>query len=308
MATASVIDARPIAGDMALAGPWARYFARSIDLMWPAWAVMLGTSALGLEFTKVELAPGIATVVLGIAALSLSVLLLLLIDAAVTVGFGGSPGKLLLGIRVVRVDRQPLDLGLMMRRAVGIWRHGFWFSIPIAHAIAQIRWWFRVDDGELTTWDLACGTRVVGSSSDWRIALGAVIVFGVPLLSIDWKPGFAPLPLSSELAVKEIAARANHQVPRMIDRTTRFDGAEAGIERVTFQYTLTNGAVFRPPHGDPLRRHLETIVHPRALAAYCARDGMAAAGAYTKLVYRDPWGADIGALGFEPDDCPQGGR
>lgn len=85
---------------------------------------------------------------------------LLVLHVVLTALYGSSPGRLLLGVRVIRADGEAPGLGPAIVRTLIVvasgWAGAFWFAEATGHASAPRRMW----------WDVAAGTFVVASRSD----------------------------------------------------------------------------------------------------------------------------------------------
>ncbi len=140
------------------AGPWSRWFARSLDLLVGA---TVASPLIGLLVQFMWTLPPfpspdrIALYLLAIAPLPF------IVDAIIVGVFGNSLGKALLKIKVhskLTVDGvetlQPIYFDEAIQRNFKIWLKGYWFSIPILAAIPQFVAFLKVSDGKQVPWDM----------------------------------------------------------------------------------------------------------------------------------------------------------
>lgn len=146
-----------------LASPWARFWARQIDVVLyslPA-AFALGslfpTLFVGEAFSR----PG-GEFVAGMIVLPLG----LLIDAVVLGMTGSSPGKALAGIYLATEGAAKVPLGLSLRRSTQMYVQGLVFGIPLIAAIGYIAAHADVKEHGTTKWDRATETNVYAGSNN----------------------------------------------------------------------------------------------------------------------------------------------
>jgi uncharacterized RDD family membrane protein YckC len=167
-----------------------RFLARLIDLLFLGgigWAVL---SVVGLQFGLWNLytpnlefhnAPILAYVVLVLAALPLEILML---------GVSGyTPGKALLGIRVLTGAGTTMGLPVAFRRALAVLVRGQALLIPPFHLFAWgIAWGSLIQEGR-TVWDKDDNLQVQLIPIDaqrWGAGLIAVVLAGAALASGLW--------------------------------------------------------------------------------------------------------------------------
>lgn len=140
------------------AGPWSRWFARSLDLLVGA-AVASPLIGLLIQFMwalpPLPSPDRLALYLLAIAPLPF------IVDAIIVGVFGNSLGKALLKIKVhskLTVDGvetiQPIYFDEAIQRNFKIWLKGYWCSIPILAAIPQFLAFLKVSDGKQVPWDM----------------------------------------------------------------------------------------------------------------------------------------------------------
>ena len=138
------------------AGPWSRWFARSLDLLVGA---TVASPLIGWLFQwlwALEPAPlRLAAYVFLVAPIPF------IVDAIIVGIFGNSLGKALLKIKVVTkstVDGseaiRPIGFVDSFFRNFEIWLKGYWCSIPILAAIPQFMGYLKVTEGKQVPWDM----------------------------------------------------------------------------------------------------------------------------------------------------------
>ncbi|BDT59754.1 hypothetical protein MasN3_32480 [Massilia varians] len=135
-----------------LAGPCARWFARSFDVWWQTAlvALVLG-SALG------QLSPAFLRwletpfgwKLFGLACIPGG----LVLDAALQARFGNTPGKALLGLRLITTDGHVPGFGELLRRNLKIWRDGLALGLPFISLATMARQGLRLRKGMQASYD-----------------------------------------------------------------------------------------------------------------------------------------------------------
>lgn len=144
---------------------WPRFFARLFDLWWEAMLVCIPVSWVFVIYL-----PGF------LAWMSLPCLpLALMLDAVVCRVAGNTPGKALLGLRVVESDGTPLSLGHAVARNLGLWLRGLGLGIPPLLPLTMARQCRRLGRGEPAGYDAGPGCEVLAKP----VGLARKAVFGV---------------------------------------------------------------------------------------------------------------------------------
>ena len=120
--------------------PWVRFWARMID-----GALFVA----GTTFLMPQLLRG---PILGLHLLYLP-LLFMVLETAFLSAFGGTPGKLLLGTRVLKEGGGRLSLAEAFGRSLSVFVRGQALCLPIAVFFAQIVAWGALTAEGSTTWD-----------------------------------------------------------------------------------------------------------------------------------------------------------
>lgn len=140
------------------AGPWSRWFARTLDLT-------LATCILTPFFLYVYGAlDNIHEPLLwnrAVVALLIVFPLPFVLDAVLHSIFGNSLGKALLRIQVRKKDSSPLNFQETLSRNMSIWLRGYWCAIPVVLLIPQVLAYLSLAEKGTTSWDRARGTEVV---------------------------------------------------------------------------------------------------------------------------------------------------
>ena len=139
--------------------PWRRYFARMIDtgLIWLALTVVVGFVigfVVGPSGLWVFEDDGLFPRVLVMGALMLP------IEAVMLAWWGTTPGKAMLGLRVIDRHGARLSFGVALRRALRVWVHGLGLNFPLASLITLIVAHGKLTRQQVTSWDRALGSSV----------------------------------------------------------------------------------------------------------------------------------------------------
>jgi hypothetical protein len=161
-----------------LAGPWTRYFARTIDLSIVA-TVLMTVAFVALPYVSTALylqAYAADARVLFLISLPFAHLVIALI---VTI-FGNSLGKAIFGIRAVPVDgRERFSLGENVAREFRVWTQGLALGIPIANFFTMVPAFRRVAAGEPAPYDVRIASVQSFSTSTARRVFGMLLAIGL---------------------------------------------------------------------------------------------------------------------------------
>lgn len=114
----------------------------------------------------------------------------IILEAAMIHVWGMTPGKALLGLRVQRVNGEPISLGLSVLRSIRVFLMGMGMTnpllLPLCHGFS---WWFVRKHGA-ALWDGATGIRVtVAAIQPWRWALCVIVsLFILQITAIILEP------------------------------------------------------------------------------------------------------------------------
>lgn len=167
-------------GDVAVltvAGPWARYWARMFDLTCGAlvlWLVLIlpggviGVMAQRTFEVSEQLSDFWVTFFLTPVVVAL--------DAVLYDALGNTPGKWLLGLRVLSLDGDRLAIGRALRRNFGMYVLGLGMALPVVPLFTLVRAYHKAKDGEPQPWDVATRSRCYSvRNTTTRTLIGAAI-------------------------------------------------------------------------------------------------------------------------------------
>lgn len=152
--------------------PWRRYFARYLDL---SIAGLIVFGALLLTAPPVLVA--VNKFVLGAGML----LLWVPVEAALLAGFGTTPGKAMLRLRVRHRDGGSLTYAEALERSGRVWMAGLALGIPVANLVTMLLAYLRLTSHGSTWWDDELGMKV--ESGDIGLGRAAIAVVLLALLS-----------------------------------------------------------------------------------------------------------------------------
>jgi hypothetical protein len=163
------------AGAQKLAGPWARCWAKLIDL-WLAAGLLFALWKLAVTALQTDRTLGPLAALLAddrgdvlfwgrtFALMAASFVL----DALVQWAFGVTPGLALAGARLEALDRRRLSLGQALGRNFEVWLRGFWICIAWYPMILA---YVRLVDGRGVPWDTRWRTQVIDRGGSYPRSL-----------------------------------------------------------------------------------------------------------------------------------------
>lgn len=161
-----------------LAGPWSRYFARSIDISIIATVLLTGfywvLPAVNLQlYLQLYFVDIRALVVLAMPVT-------LLVNAIIITLTGNSLGKAIFGIRAEPVDgRARFGFGGNLMREVRVWAQGLALGIPVLNFFTMIPAYRAVLRGAPAPYDTGLATVRAYSDSRLRRALGILLALAL---------------------------------------------------------------------------------------------------------------------------------
>lgn len=163
-------------------GKWARFFARTFDVWLEVLVVsfLLGYLLASTSSAYVEWInqPG-SEYLFGIICLPIG----LVLDAVLFKIAGGTPGKLMLGVRVVTPGGNPLTFEQYLGRNMAVWPSGLALGFPLINLFVMARQAGRLDKGQSASYDEKPGYRVIAvETSALRKILFFVAFFALFLL------------------------------------------------------------------------------------------------------------------------------
>ena len=102
---------------------------------------------------------------------------ILALDAVIFATARNTPGKAMLGIRVVDERGERLSFGDYLMRNFRLWIGGIWFGIPLVSLIPMFNQGRRLENGERASYDVAGGTNVVGVKTGLLRKIGFVLAW-----------------------------------------------------------------------------------------------------------------------------------
>lgn len=230
-----------------MATPWARFFARSIDLGVVTVFVLGAGVAMALSLPAWKIG-ALASAWLGFLVFGVA---LLGYEAVALSMFGTTIGKITFGLRIGAKEGGLLSIGSAFQRAVWAWAggNGCYLAFPAASAFFWWRGYKTLKKNGSTPWDDRVGSSVTQSKiGAFRFLLGASASFFL-LLSM------LPLTTLNKQALKQ-ELRAD------INSFGRFDGPQA----LTNKTAAPSTAVTEPVASEALARS------ERMKSAYAAND------------------------------------
>jgi uncharacterized RDD family membrane protein YckC len=149
-----------------LAKAWARFFARIFDV----WCEILITGfflavflgGLSTNFIEWFNQPS-ADYFFNILCLPIA----LLLDASLYYLFGNTPGKALLGLKVITLSGEPLKFKEYLHRNFLLWKSGFAFGIPLFNLYTMEKQFRRIKKGQQASYDEFTGHQVCKQPTTW---------------------------------------------------------------------------------------------------------------------------------------------
>lgn len=159
-----------------IAGPWRRWLARSIDVAWTLAALSFAIFFV-LGATQSELL-GKALTNAGQQVISVCLMpIAFLLDAVVFAVFGNTPGKALLGVKVLNADGTKPAFGAFAGRNLRVWLAGYGLGIPLVTLFTMVRQHGRVKAGRAASYDESSARRVEGTPIGALRVAAAIAVY-----------------------------------------------------------------------------------------------------------------------------------
>lgn len=240
-----------------LATPWIRFWARMFDWFFLSGLVgiLIGAARPSLFEPDGLFGSSRGEQLLGWALLPL----VMVIDAAVYSAFGNTLGKWIAGVKVLDLKGEKVPFSIYLKRNFRVWWSGIGTGFPLITLFTLSSSHKRATKGELMSWDTSNDTRVyaisTGAVRTWSLAiLYFLVAFGGAYSTyFDRQEAIRDRTRESanalaktqgatiEQQLRELAAVANQSTPVMIDKSTRYDRAEAGPGlNFTYHYTIVD--------------------------------------------------------------------
>ena len=170
---------------------WRRFFARQIDhTLAIAITAVVATSFGWTDMWMIYLPDSLLFV--------LAPALLWIVPEAVLLSlWGTTPGRLVLGLKVLDVNGTPPAFGSALKRSVLVWAGGFGFGLPILAILPVAQWMYAFRHFQRsgdTLWDRSAGTSVTGSRLHTGHAIGLALTTALVTSLFAWLWLMAPLP------------------------------------------------------------------------------------------------------------------
>ena len=153
--------------------PWRRYWARTLDSgLIGVWMLAMFPGALdgGAKLFQMQF-------------LALSLAAQILLEPLLLCSVGGTPGKLLLGIRVTGREGERLTFRRAVGRTFGVLTYGQAFCVPTLREIRGYVCLRKAEDGELLPWEQDSRLDFKKLSA-WRYALAVLTFLAMGLFAL----------------------------------------------------------------------------------------------------------------------------
>jgi uncharacterized RDD family membrane protein YckC len=280
-----------------LAGPWPRYWARTLDLtLWTLLcAFALGVFApqwLDATFPTNE---RLQEQLLGLILLPFA----MAGDAITYMLFGNTPGKWAAGLRVRDVAGQKLKPLRYLARNARLYLNGLALGLGLIAIITLIHQYRRVSPGALTSWDERLDSRVRRVRGGiLRTSVTATLVLVVLVGSVGL--GEYTKNMSPEDNLQWIAAIANRGAPSMLTEHTRLDRVSVAPGLVLqYDYTLLDV--------DSQQTAIDTAAVRKEMAGSMCDDLLPGLdpNARVRFRYANRQGKPLAAVDISKADCPE---
>lgn len=195
-----------------LANPVQRFFARIFDVLWEGLPVSIILIAIMPWLMRNDLFG--AALLLTILGLPIMLFIAIFIDALVFSVAGNTPGKALLGLRVVTGDGKPLNFYQYLSRNL---------SLPRVYLSAMASQYRRLSNGQQSSYDTELGFKVQAKS----IGLHRKIISGLAFAILFLLPNMILVSMIGSIQEKTITGTLNHsRTSEIYHPTTKPHGAD----------------------------------------------------------------------------------
>lgn len=150
--------------------PWVRYWARMLDFF--LFCFLAGIVLAFVHAPALEMSDTLFGIVLAFAYV--------FIEPAMLAGWGTTPGKTLLKVRLRNSAGNKLCYADALSRAFKIWFRGLGLGIPIVALFTQIHAYNRLTEQAVTSWDKDGDFKVSHQTiGAWRTIVAVVIMLGI---------------------------------------------------------------------------------------------------------------------------------
>ncbi len=166
------------------APPWARFWARSLDVVISSLLVgmIIAIIAPSLFLPGSPIGNGFGNIIFGLLLFPLA----LVMDAVIYTLFGNTLGKRIAGVKVLACDGNKLTFSAYLRRNFYLYVQGYACGTPIVYFGTFIYSWRKASRGELLGWEVATDSACysVGDTALRSFATAGILI-AVAVVSIS---------------------------------------------------------------------------------------------------------------------------
>jgi uncharacterized RDD family membrane protein YckC len=170
---------------------WRRFFAKQIDMTIAIVLAVTAAAAIGWTDVWALVKPQGWLIILAPALLWIPV------EAAMLALFGWTPGRLMLGLRVVDKSGSTPGFFASLKRSALIWAGGLGFGLPVETILPLAQWmytfWHFQRFGN-TLWDHSAGTQVIFRELNRGHATGLALFTAAMASLTAWIFLYVPVP------------------------------------------------------------------------------------------------------------------
>lgn len=237
---ASVPELAALSDELRLAGPWPRYFARLFDACFVTAVLMFTLTLVTGQFLGARPAQAfaehpwvlVAWILVGFP----------LFDAVLAAIFGNTPGKAMLGVRVVDARGRRASLPRYFVRNLFVSSVGFGCGLGLVAIGVQLWQFLRVRNGQAAVYDPWVKCRVLGrpvsDEQTIRFVVAASVLLGVSFVGM--------------LASGRMVADASHAGNRGVQASTPARGPQTKGAGASGEPVASAAAAASPAPGGPI--------------------------------------------------------
>lgn len=159
--------------------PWARFFARGIDLY--VWGLMIREI---LKLISINTYKQLSSIAHGYAINAIIFVLWIFVEGLAISKFGYTFGKWLLNIHVRNYDGGKLNFNTSLKRVFNVWFYGEGLSIPYLSVVTNVISYFYLKNNEITKWDKKLNIEVNHTHIGLIRYLIAIVIVLAPFILI----------------------------------------------------------------------------------------------------------------------------
>jgi len=170
---------------------WRRFIARQMDAFLGTALFVIAAAAAGYTdlWSVVLPSPWYLFVLAAVAWI--------VVESVMLRFLGWTPGRLVLGLRIVRQDGAPLTFRQALQRSALVWAGGLGFGLQWGYLLPVAQWsygWWCLQKRGLTLWDHSAGTTVSAGTLARRHTAGIVAILALFTGFNIWLMLTVPLP------------------------------------------------------------------------------------------------------------------